>query len=326
MQLKVRTDISGPFNIISKQLCQVKHLINKQLSDTDVAVRDMFKSIDVGGGKMLRPAMLLLSAAACGKITDSHILAAAIVEMIHNATLLHDDVIDDGRQRRGRPTVNSLKGNESAVLMGDFLLSKVFQMCMDLAPEVRDAIADAAAKTCEGELRQIANRRNWQMSESDYIDIISQKSAALFSSCCRLGAVLAAADRRHIKVFSDFGLNFGVAFQISDDILDITGDEDRTGKTLGRDFDKNKLTLPLIHLIKMIGNRGSKAIAEMLSADVGDRSDLKAMLISNGSLEYTANRCREFVEKAVTALNGLKENKAKTVLIETARFLADRDR
>jgi octaprenyl-diphosphate synthase len=272
------------------------------------------------GGKMIRPGLVLLAGGAVGKITDKHIRIAVIMEMIHNATLLHDDVIDEGQRRRGQATVNSLWGNESAVLLGDFLLSKVFRMCADLEPQVAKIIASAAGRTCEGELKQIAQRENWQLTEAEYLDIITEKSAALFSSCCCLGGFLSGADKAEVRMLSDFGLNFGIAFQIADDLLDIIGDEAKTGKTLGSDVDKNKLTLALIHLLSAMNEKDRIAVIDSLCNKAG----MVEILRSSGSLEYAYSRAQEFVAKAIAALAGLRESEAKNALIETAEFIGRR--
>ncbi|GAG45675.1 unnamed protein product, partial [marine sediment metagenome] len=228
-------------------------LVNEQLASCSESVRPLLEHLNTQGGKMIRPGLVLLSYHSvcdqCEKKTQYEaVRIAAIVEIIHNATLLHDDVIDEGQKRRGLPTVNSLWGNESAVLLGDFLLSKVFKMCADLKPRFQKIIAAAAARTCEGELRQIIQKQNWQLSEPEYIDIITEKSAAFFSSCCSLGGLLADASETEARLLTCFGLNVGIAFQITDDLLDIVGDESKTGKTSGSDVDKNKLTLAVIHL------------------------------------------------------------------------------
>ncbi|MHC4482701.1 MAG: polyprenyl synthetase family protein [Planctomycetota bacterium] len=246
---------------------------------------------------------------------------AAIVEMIHNATLLHDDVIDEGQRRRGEPTVNSLWGNESAVLLGDFLLSKVFKMCADLKPEVTRIIAATTLRICEGELRQIVQRQNWQLSESEYIDIITEKSAALFGCCCHLGGLLAGASEAQAGLLTSFGLNTGIAFQITDDLLDIIGDESKTGKTLGSDVDKNKLTLAVIYLLRQMNGKGKAVVKSGLRAAQKGKGALAEMLRSHGSLEYAQNRAQEFVAKAIAALADLEESSAKEALIETAKFV-----
>jgi octaprenyl-diphosphate synthase len=253
--------------------------------------------------------------------------------MIHNATLLHDDVIDDGQRRRGQPTINSLWGNESAVLLGDFLLSRALKMCAKLDSEVTKEIAVTAGRVCGGELRQVSESRNWQLSEMEYIDIITEKSASVFSSCCYLGGLLSKGTETQLQSLRCFGLNAGIAFQITDDLLDIIGDERKTGKTLGSDVDKNKLTLPVIHLLKMIDERGKSEIIEKLNAKRGSTElaevytlypNFIEMLESYGSLEYARSRAKEFVEKAIAALADLKESSAKNALIETAKFLASR--
>lgn len=186
MQLPTHIDIQSSipaFMLINGELRQVKELINEQLlcHPAEIGVGRMVEHLESCGGKMIRPGLVLLAGGAVGRITDKHIHIAAIMEMIHNATLLHDDVIDEGQKRRGQATVNSLWGNQSAVLLGDFLLSKVFKMCADLEPEVLRIIATAAGRTCEGELRQIAQRENWQLSETEYLDIITEKSAAFLA-------------------------------------------------------------------------------------------------------------------------------------------------
>jgi len=252
---------------------------------------------------------------------------AAIVEMIHNATLLHDDVIDEGQRRRGQPTINSLWGNESAVLLGDFLLGRVFKMCAELEPQVASVIAAAAIRICEGELRQVVQRRNWQLSESEYIDIITEKSAALFSSCCYLGGLSAQGTETQVQSLAAFGLNSGIAFQITDDLLDIVGDESKTGKTLGSDADKNKPTLAVIHLLRAVDEEEKSVVIDSYLERKNtqyDKPALVEMLSHYGSLEYARNRAQEFVAGAVRALVGLQESDAKKALIETAKFMASR--
>ena len=320
-----RSDVPA-FGLIQDQLGQVKELINERLTGSGKTEQTnrLLKYVNACSGKMIRPGLVLLSGMCCGEITDEHIRIAAIVEMMHNATLLHDDVIDEGQKRRGLPTVNNLWGNELAVLLGDFVLSQVFKMCVDLEPKVTNIIAATAARTCEGEMRQIIARQNWQLSELEYIDIISEKSAVFFSNCCRLGAVLAQATDTHVESLARFGLNAGIAFQITDDLLDITGDESRTGKTSGSDVDKNKLTLATIHLIREMDETEKPAIVNELNAAQEGKDVLAEMLRSYGSLEYAQNRAQEFVAKAIRALADFKEGDAKEALIETAKFVADR--
>jgi octaprenyl-diphosphate synthase len=321
--------VFGGFSIVEDELARVRRLIGEQLSDCSEPVRGLVEYVGSHGGKMLRPGLVLLSGAACGKITREHIRVAAIVEMIHNATLLHDDVVDEGKSRRGIATVNCLKGNESAVLLGDFLLSRVFKMCAGLNSGVCEIIASAACRTCEGELMQVLERGNWRLGESEYIEIIADKSAALFGVACLLGARLSGGGRREVKHLADYGHNTGIAFQIVDDLLDITGDENDMGKTLGRDADKDKVTLPVIHLLDSAGKKEKSKVIELLSGRKNAKrgtAELVKMLINEGCLEYARRRARQFSEKAIEALAGLRESEAKDALIETARFVVSRTR
>ena len=317
------------FRLIGDQLSRVRKIINEQLTVTSKNgdIKELLEHISSRSGKMIRPGLVLLAGRCCGKTTDEHISVAAIIEMIHNATLLHDDVIDDGKQRRGLPTINSLWGNESAVLLGDFLLSRVFKMCAELNPKAAKVIAAAAVRLCEGELRQVVQKHCWQLSETEYLDVITEKSAVLFSSSCFLGGLLAGAGKSKAQSLADFGLNAGIAFQITDDLLDIVGDESKTGKTLGSDVDKHKLTLALIHLLKAADEREKNTIINSFldRKDAQyDKNALVEILGRYGSLEYARSRAREFVAAAKQALAGLKQSDSKDALIETAEFIAGR--
>lgn len=331
------------FVLVAEPLKQVKRLICEQLTEHHPAFaglepsahrhrpRDLEQLIEyVSGrsGKMIRPALLLLAGRCCGQITDEHIRVAAIIEMIHNATLLHDDVIDEGQKRRGQPTINRLWGNETAVLLGDLLLSRVFQMCAELEEsQAAKVIAAAAVRLCEGELRQAIQKHDWQLSEPDYIDAITEKSAVLFSSACYLGAVLAKTSDESARSLADYGLNIGVAFQITDDLLDIVGDEQKTGKTLGSDVDRHKLTLALIHLLKSVGEQERQTlITSHLEGEKSqhDRDALAEILVRHGSLDYARMRAREYAARATGALDNLEQNSAKEALIEAARFIIGR--
>jgi len=305
-------------------LGRVKELIIEQLTSCNGSVGELLEHINAQRGKMLRSGLVLLSGSCQGKITDQHIRVAAAAEIIHTATLLHDDVIDEGQKRRGLPTINILRGNESAVLLGDFLLSKASVICADLEPRVNKTIAVTTARVCEGELRQVIQRQNWHLSESEYIDIITEKSASFFSSCCYLGGLLAEASEARVQSLACFGRNTGIAFQITDDLLDIIGDESKTGKTLGSDADKNKLTLAVIHLLNQTDEKGKEVIKSKLNAGVEGKKDVAEMLTLSGSLEYAHKCAEEFVDKAIEALADFKESDAKDALIETARFVVSR--
>jgi octaprenyl-diphosphate synthase len=341
IQLPASPDASGrnlhstipAFRLIDGQLGQVKKLIKGQLTAPAKTpyINQLLEYVNARSGKMIRPGLVLLAGASCGKIIGEHVRVAAIIEMIHNTTLLHDDVIDEGRTRRGLPTINSVWGNQSAVLLGDFLLSRVFKMCSDLEPWIARVVSAAAVRVCEGELRQITQRQNWQISEPQYLDIITEKTAVLFGCCCHLGGLLSRASQTEVQALADFGLNAGIAFQITDDLLDIVGDESKMGKTLGSDADKNKLTLAVIHLLKVTDE---KERATIINSYLGNsqtypeqdrtRDELAELLNRHGSLKYAHEQASRFAAKAIQALAKFKDSAAKNALIETAKFMASR--
>ena len=320
--MNIPTDTSDAFKLVDSYLQQVKESIYGHLAQVNDTVGRLLKNFDICSGKMIRPAMVLLAGRCCGQVTDKHIFIAAIIEIIHNATLLHDDVVDEGQKRRDVPTINSLWGNESAVLLGDFLFSKACLMSAELEPQISKIVAVAMEQICQGELSQIANRQNWNLTETEYTDIIIDKSASLFRTSCYLGAVLADADKSKTEAMADFGLNTGIAFQITDDLLDITADESETGKTGGRDIDKNKLTLSVIHLLKAADENQKSEIIDRLKDN--DIAYLSGRLREAGSFEYTINRARKYVETAIEALSVFGDSDTKDVLIETARAVARR--
>ncbi len=315
-----------PFSIIEEELARVKAIFEGYLSDCSELVSGMAARVNAGQGKMIRPALVLVSGLACGGLTKNHIRTAAIFEMIHNVSLLHDDVVDEGKSRRGVPTLNSICGNESAVLFGDFLLGRVMQMCIGLDKRVADIIALSAMRTCEGELRQISKRGNWSLSEAEYIEIIAGKTAALFEGACAAGAMLAGAGESTVQAIESYGRSAGIAFQITDDLLDLVGEQDKTGKPGGNDLDRDKLTLPLIHLLKTANDTEKQDVKQILLRQNGgaDRMELVKKLQSSGSIEYARKRAKEFAEEAVSALSAVGDNNGIKTLVETAGFIVGR--
>ena len=344
------------FRLIDTELRQVKNLIDKQLAEVPEPVGRLLRNINICSSEKIGPGLVLLSYRAVrenrrDKQYDA-VRVAAIVELIRNGTLLHDDVIDAGRKRREQPTVSSLCDNETAVLLGDFLLGKAFRICSDLDPEISNIIARTANRICEGRLRQITERGNWQLSESDYIDIITEKSASLFSSCCLLGGLLGGASETQIQSLAYFGLNTGIAIQITDDLRDMVGDGSKTGTTLGGDVDHNKLNLAVLHLLRTVDKRErNELINSYLANPVGnsitrnngkqkgginsevnrgalfdrdagcEKDGLSERLRRMGSLEYAHNQAQEFVTQALNSLADLKAGPAKNALIETAKLI-----
>lgn len=314
------------FARIDAHLAQVNDRIHQLLAARHVAgeLSSYFDHLNTRSGKLIRPGLVLLAGECFGPVTEDHLRVSTIVEMIHQATLLHDDVIDDGHLRRGVPTVNRLWGNESAVLLGDFVLSRVFHLTADLENAVARIIAQTAVRVCEGELRQVVQRQNWQLTEPEYLEIITEKSASFFSSCCRLGALLSHAPEGQVEAMARFGLRAGIAFQITDDLLDIVGDETCTGKTGRRDVALDKLTLAAIHLRDAAEESERPHVQALLKSGSESRRELADLLRRSGSLHYAQERAREYVAQALEALVEVPESEARNALIETAQFMAHR--
>jgi octaprenyl-diphosphate synthase len=316
----------SPFRQIDSSLRQVSGLIHKVLMGhgPEPQLGCLFDHLEVCPGQMLRPGMVLLAGECFGSLRDEHVQVAALMEMIHRATLLHDGVMEDGRKRRGVPTASCLWGNESAVLLGDFVLSQVFRMAADLDSTAAKILAQTAVRVCEGELRQAIQERNWKLDEAQYIEIITEKSASLFSGCCRLGAVLSHAGEDQIESLARFGLLAGVAFEITDDLLDIAGDENRMGKTPQSDFAKDKPTLAVIHLLRTVDAPHRADVCAIVESSGGPRGELVDMLDRYGSLQYARAQAADYATKAITALESLPSGKGRDALIETAHFMANR--
>jgi len=277
-------------------------------------------------GKMLRPALLLLSGRAAGGLADEHIALAVVVEMIHLATLLHDDVLDGAEVRRKRQTVNVLQGNETAVLLGDYLVSHAYHLCGRLGSRFAVCRIGATTNTvCEGELMQIHHRGNCRLTEAEYFEIITRKTAALTAVCGELGAHFAGAPQEQVAALEAYGRHAGIAFQIVDDVLDLIGSTETMGKTLGRDLDLGKPTLPLIHCL----SSGDTAAAAQLAAVLGNgltasASEVCAWLDRTGSVAYAMQRAADHVMRAVAHLEAFPPGPARDSLAGIAHFIAFR--
>lgn len=325
VQVLPHNDKSANFEIVAEELSAVTKRMHEELDTSNESVKALFDHIIDKPGKMLRPAMVLLAGDSCGKINDTHIEIAAMFELIHTATLLHDDVIDEAQSRRNAETVNSLWGNECAVLSGDFLLSRVFAMSSHMdCRQCSDVLAETATRICHGELMQNMQRQNWQLNEDEYFEIIKDKTAVLFESCCYLGGLASKANDEQVVGLSAFGLNLGLAFQITDDLLDIVGDENMAGKTLGSDFLKGKITLPVIHLLRTVSDSEKEAAIQQISDAGSFRSDIAKMLTRSGSIAYARSVASGFCEKAIKSLTSLPESNAKASLVRIAESVASR--
>ncbi len=271
-------------------------------------------------GKMLRPMLVALSGMACGKLsaTDAHITVGAVVEMIHMATLVHDDVLDDAVTRRGGPTINHEQGNIAAVVLGDYLFARSFHLCSTLESQRTSMrIGEITATVCEGEMLQNASAGDFGLSEDTYFDIIHRKTAALIAVACELGAHHAGADEATSRRFFDFGAKLGSAFQIQDDLLDLVGDERVVGKTLGRDLAKGKATLPVIHHLASLEPGARAAAAARLSRGQSPTPGSLSIvpdLERTGSIVYARGVASSLVAEARALLAPLPDTGAKASL------------
>ncbi|MBN2476445.1 MAG: polyprenyl synthetase family protein [Pirellulales bacterium] len=306
---------------IREELHQVEELLREELCSDYPFVDRLVKHGFRLGGKRIRPALVLLSAKATGRLRQEHLALAAAVELIHTATLIHDDVLDEATLRRHLETINARWDNEASILLGDYLFTR--SICMASAvdgPFACRAIGEAARTMCEGELRQVASRGNYDLSEDDYLTMISNKTAALTACCCRLGSHYAGADVETCEILTGFGHKLGIAFQIADDLLDILGDEATVGKSLGTDLVKQKPTLPLIRLLNEAGDRERAEVVDVLSrSDNHRREALLAWFERYDAMAYAREKAVWFTQRAGDELDKLPPSEAR----ETLRGLAD---
>lgn len=320
---QVLQEMYGP---IGNDLAIVARIFDKELAGELPFLGDLCDTVRSYRGKMLRPALLLLSARASGHLTPAHRTLAAVIEMVHMATLVHDDVLDEGDKRRRQPTVNSIAGNVAAVLVGDYLISHAFHLCSGLRSGHASRRIGATTNTvCEGELLQNHWRGRYDLSESDYLEIIRRKTGALTATACELGAFFAGADASIVESTRSYGMSAGIAFQIIDDVLDITGDQATMGKTLGRDARLGKLTLPTIHCLARADEATASAVRAAMTPGCRLGPDrLGQVLIEMGSIEYAVSVARGFVTDALGRLERLSPGDAKTSLAAMAEFIINR--
>ena len=323
----VSLDLTAIQALASADMAAVDALIRRRLGSDVALVNHVAEHIVAAGGKRLRPMLLLLAARALGHGgADAHQLAA-VIEFIHTATLLHDDVVDESDLRRGRKTANALFGNAASVLVGDFLYSRSFQLMVELERlPVMKLLADTTNAIAEGEVLQLLHIRNPDTDEAAYLKVIERKTAVLFAAATRIGALLADADEAVQQRLYDYGMALGYAFQIADDVLDYCADEAALGKHLGADLAEGKATLPLIHAIQ----HSNAAVRERLrviveNGDIDAMPEVLAAIETTGGLEYSLRRAETYAAAAEAALEGLAENDAVAALRGLARYAVRRD-
>ncbi|CAA9437187.1 MAG: Octaprenyl diphosphate synthase / Dimethylallyltransferase / (2E,6E)-farnesyl diphosphate synthase / Geranylgeranyl pyrophosphate synthetase [uncultured Phycisphaerae bacterium] len=311
---------------IRPQLAAVEKLFHDELASDLSCVNTLIKHVSRFRGKMLRPCLVLLSGRACGEVTEAHTVIATVVEMVHMATLVHDDVLDEAELRRKGATINHLRGNEAAVMLGDYLISHSYHLCASLDSQIASRlIARTTNQVCEGELLQLDNRNNVDLDEETYLEIITRKTASLCATCALLGAEFAGAGKAVVGRMELFGLSLGVAFQMQDDILDLAGDTRTVGKTLGIDLEKGKMTLPVIHFLRHAPPERRAALRALLTGDDPDMADrVREMVVPSASMEYARGRAREYAGRAREALQALPDSDARRLLERMAEFVVSR--
>lgn len=320
-------DFAAIQSLVAADMAAVDALIRRRLASDVVLVNQIGEHIVAAGGKRLRPMLAVLAARALGCDGNDHHQLAAIIEFIHTATLLHDDVVDESDLRRGRRTANALWGNAPSVLVGDFLYSRSFQLMVELErPQVMRVLADTTNAIAEGEVLQLLHIRNPDTDEAAYDRVIERKTAVLFAAATRLGAVLATADARVQQALHDYGMALGFAFQIADDVLDYTADADALGKNLGDDLAEGKATLPLIHALAHCDDATRAVIRSAISAgDVSAMPTIVRAIRSSGGIDYSRTKAVAHAHRAQQSLLCLPPSPWRDALHGLAGYAVERD-
>jgi octaprenyl-diphosphate synthase len=314
------------YSLIADDMLAVDAVIRQRLYSDVALVRQVAEYIISGGGKRMRPALVLMAASALGYRGRQHHALAAVVEFIHTATLLHDDVVDESALRRGRDTANAVFGNAASVLVGDFLYSRAFQMMVEVGNvKIMQVLSNATNIIAEGEVQQLMNCHDPTVDEANYLQVIRYKTAKLFEAATQLGALIAGATPEQEQGLADYGMHLGTAFQLVDDVLDYSGEEADTGKHLGDDLAEGKPTLPLIHVMQY--GMPEEAACVRRAIQQGGRDDFPVVLAAirrTGALEHARQRAREAAEQARAAISVLPDSNYKRTLLESATFAVER--
>lgn len=313
--------------LLAADMAAVDQVIRTRLHSEVVLVNQVSEYIINGGGKRLRPALVVLSAQAFGYQGAHHHSLAAVVEFIHTATLLHDDVVDESALRRGRATASALFGNAASVLVGDFLYSRAFQMMIEVGEmRVLDTMADATNIIAEGEVLQLLNCHNADVDVTNYMRVIHCKTAKLFEAAMHLGAILGNASVADARAAAQYGIHLGTAFQLVDDVLDYLADEQQTGKHLGDDLAEGKPTLPLIYAMQHGTPQQAAVVRHAIEqGDVAQFAEVLEIIHATGALDFTRQQALHEAELACTAIASLPDSTCKQHLLGLAHFAATRD-
>lgn len=315
--------------LIADDLTSLESTIQKLITTRIGFIKEIVNHIIRSGGKRVRPILIMLTARLCGYKGEKHIPYAAIIEFIHTATLLHDDVVDNAQTRRGSSTANTLWGNEPSVLVGDFLFSKSFElMAHNGSEEIMRIMSEATTSLAEGEILELLKTCDVDTTEQEYFEIIKNKTASLFSAACEVGAILGKVSQEKRAALRDFGHNLGMAFQLTDDVLDYVSYDLVLGKRVGTDLKEGKVTLPLIHALKSSTEKEKTYINTVLNntkVTAKDFTRVGKIIKRYGGVEYTVNTTRQFIENAKLNLQSFRPSAYKESLITLADYILARE-
>lgn len=317
------TNLKSP---VAADLNKVDKLILSSLHSEIALIQDIGKHIIQGGGKRLRPLLVLICSKACGYMGDKQILMATVIEFIHTATLLHDDVVDNSMLRRGDPTANSKWGNEAAVLVGDFLYSRAFQLMVTVqSMDILRIIADATNAIAEGEVLQLLHQHNPETSEQKYLNVIRNKTAKLFEAAAAVGGILANAKPHIQSILAQYGLHIGTAYQLIDDLLDYQATNVDFGKQLGNDLAEGKPTMPLIYLLQNgTEEQRAQVIQAIINPAATDLTHIQKLIINSGAIEYTLEFAKREAMLAKQAITELDDTEHRAAALALADFVVTR--
>jgi len=320
--------IQEAYDIIKEDLKSVEQEFRVNLDSGVYLIRKVGEYILNNGGKRFRPSLLLLSARLCGYHGKRNIPLAAVVEFIHTATLLHDDVVDNASMRRGKTSANTLWGSGASILIGDFLFSKSF--CLTVADgdlRILEVLSGTTTQMAEGEVLQLLKDGDVETTEKDYLAVVTNKTASLISAACQIGAILGNVSREKETALAEYGMNLGIAFQLVDDCLDYTSSNKELGKVIGNDLKEGKVTLPLIHTIKNAAPAEREEILTAIEADdikEYQLSSVLALINRYKGIDYSLNRTRHYVESAKACLNSFEPNLERAALMALADYVVER--
>jgi octaprenyl-diphosphate synthase len=313
---------------VHDDLEEIEQALSENLNPYLPLVSHVAKYIMFSGGKRVRPLLMVLGARLCGYRGEQDKTLSVVFEYLHAATLLHDDLIDGAKVRRGNPVAHSIWGNAATVLVGDFLLARAIAIAGQTGRvPIVEVMAQTTASMAEGEIHQLLHRGDLSVTEKDYMEIIERKTACLIQAACRIGALLAEAPDEQVQALSDYGYNLGVAFQMADDLLDYTADAREFGKAVGTDLREGKLTLPIIHALGRADAEDRRRLETVIGKEDLTGSDFDwtlGLVKRNRGIEYTRNRAREHVNKAKGCLNVFSVSKPRIILEQMADYVVVR--